>query len=86
MLLGMSDVYPDTITKNDILNLLKTDTVNNLIIKSKNSASTEDAIASENLKTLINNINKDNNLEEQKTIRRYIQNLLENNFRKYDNK
>lgn len=82
----MSDVYPDTITKNDILNLLKTDTVNNLIIKSKNSASTEDAIASENLKTLINNLNKDNNLEEQKTIRRYIQNLLENNFRKYDNK
>jgi hypothetical protein len=86
MLLGMSDVYPDTIIKNDILNLLKTDTVNNLIIKSKNSASTEDAIASENLKTLINNLNKDNNLEEQKTIRRYIQNLLENNFRKYDNK
>jgi hypothetical protein len=82
MLLGISEVYPDTITKKDILNLIKTDIVNNLVIKSKNSPTTEDAIATENLKTLIKNLNVDNNLEEQKTIRRYIQNLLENNFKK----
>ena len=82
MLLGISEVYPDTITKKDILNLIKTDIVNNLVIKSKNSPTTEDAIATENLKTLIKNLNVDNSLEEQKTIRRYIQNLLENNFKK----